>query len=136
MKPMTKDEAMKVLVEIGERIRTQDLRPDGSTTHATANPLYMVQQRRETYGIDIGYQDPDGYSEDDDGEKWPYVETWEFVQGAAFLTRKGAESFIEINGHNLDQPRIYVASAYRCYETIELRAALVALAENCQEEAR
>lgn len=40
-----------------------------------------------------------------------YQDTWDNVQ--PFFTRKGAEEYLRINGHNLKEPRIYVESAFR-----------------------
>jgi len=51
--------------------------------------------------------------------KTAFVERWEFVQ--AFLTIKGAEHYIELNGHNLKEPRIYVESAHRNHKIQILR---------------
>ena len=36
------------------------------------------------------------------------------------LTRKAAEAYIEGNKHNLANPSVYVASAYRNHEMIKL----------------
>jgi len=62
----------------------------------------------------------------DDNEnytKTAYQDFWENVQ--PFFTRKGAEGYIEINGHNLKDPRIYVESAFRNSEWQALRQLLV-----------
>ena len=65
--------------------------------------------------------------------KTAYQDTWENVQ--PFFTRKGAEEYLRINGHNLDgkeKPRIYVESAYRNAEWIAIRKMLARL--NLSEE--
>ena len=65
--------------------------------------------------------------------KTAYQDTWENVQ--PFFTRKGAEEYLRINGHNLrgkEEPRIYVESAYRNAEWIAIRKMLARL--NLSEE--
>ena len=62
-----------------------------------------------------------------------YQDTWENVM--PFFTRKGAEEYLRINGHNLEgkeKPRIYVESAYRNAEWIAIRKMLSML--NLSEE--
>lgn len=57
-----------------------------------------------------------------------YQDSWENVQ--PFFTRKGAEEYLRINGHNLEgkeKPRIYVESAYRNAEWIAIRQMLIDL---------
>jgi len=51
--------------------------------------------------------------------KWHYQIIPRFSQ--AFLTRKGAENYIESNGHNLTDPYIYVNSMWRNEEMINIR---------------
>jgi hypothetical protein len=46
-----------------------------------------------------------------DYRKLRYQDIWLHVQ--PFFTREGAEDHIRINGHNLNEPRIWVASAFR-----------------------
>ena len=121
---------------IGELIRTQDNR-------ATSDPLFIVQEKRRIYGMDPDYcEDYDWMSEDHEAvaneieragldalddkgveikgwEKAYYVDQWEFV--TVCFTEQGCEDYIEANGHNLNEPRIYAVSAYRNREMIAIR---------------
>jgi len=117
------------LQEIAKLLWTQDNR-------ATAHPIFLVQQRRRTYGFDPQYSDQfvwlyedeceevsdeeastleaqfqKDYSEPEGFTRVAYVDTWEFVQ--PFLTDQAAEAYIEANRHNLTDPRIYVDSGHR-----------------------
>lgn len=117
-----------MLDELIHNLKTQD-------NLITANPIFIVQQKRLIVGMDSEYSDmfmwvevgeervhehtakrldryyartgnvPRGYA------RVGYVETWEFV--TACLTRKGCEDYIKINGHNLNEPRIYVEGGFR-----------------------
>lgn len=121
---------------MAERLRTQDNR-------CTAEPIFLVQQRRRIYGLDPDYSDKfvwmqDGYEADEEeakkyeeayqnGDYTPedatrtyYEDTWEFV--SCFLTHQGAEDFIKARSHELTDPRIYVDSAHRNGEWKALRA--------------
>lgn len=51
-----------------------------------------------------------------------YRDIWVNVQ--PFFTRVGAEAYLEINGHNLKEPRIYVESAFRNAEWQAMRKLL------------
>lgn len=130
------------LQEIANEIKTQD-------NAATAHPYFLVQQRRVLVGVDPAYfekaapawiLDGDTYTYGDeeynelerdylasgdtgDWSRTHQVKIWEFV--SAFLTRKGAEDYIRSNAHNLNEPRIYVASAHRNPEIKTLRAVLL-----------
>ena len=44
---------------------------------------------------------------------------------SAFLTRKGAEDYIKIQGHNMCKPFIYVEGLFRNYEMQEVRNILM-----------
>lgn len=126
-----------------ERLHTQDNR-------ITDNPLFAVQQRVTVGGMGNGYEDgwvwANSNSEevqDDDlaaelnarftaGEAEPdgyrrvgFKECWEFVTGS--LTEAGAQAYIDCNGHNLRQPRIYAYGSYRNAEFIALRRWLMSL---------
>ncbi len=135
------------LLELSEAIRTQD-------NCATSHPIFTVQQQRRIYGFDPAYTDDAVWidqmnecreadaeerkrldAEEDETGKEPhgwtrtgYRDQWEFV--TACLTRKGAEDFIARQRHNLKDPRVYVESAYRNQEWIDLRAALSRLPES------
>lgn len=121
------------LKTLSHEINTQD-------NLCTADPFYIVQQRRRIYNVD-GSDDScwmeDGeevdrelskelYDKYNNGqyihsfyELVGYVDYWEFVTGC--FTRKGAEDYIAANGHNLTEPRIYVESLYRNKEMIGIR---------------
>lgn len=65
-----------------------------------------------------------------DLESCGFKEEWETVQ--SFFTRKGAEDYIAVNGHNLrrdGEPRIYGESFHRNAEMIAVREWLMGLAE-------
>lgn len=51
--------------------------------------------------------------------RYGYWKTKRFV--TCCLTNKGAEAYIKANGHNLKNPFIYVESAYRNQEMIDIR---------------
>lgn len=116
----------------------------------TAEPIFIVQQKVRLYGVDPDLCDEgevvwmnatddyhevepeekkqleelyqDTYNIPDKYHRTGYIEQWEFVQ--PFLTRKGAERYIDENRHNLKEPRIYVDSAYRNKEWQEVRKRL------------
>lgn len=137
---------MFTLNEIGERIRTQDNR-------ITANPIYVVQRKRRTYGFDTDYDDGERtvwlHSDesveataeerkpldeawergDDIPEGWirtSYVDTWEFVM--PFFTEAAADRYVRENAHRLGEARVFVDSAYRNPEWQAIREYLMALA--------
>lgn len=128
------------LATLGERLRTQDNR-------ITAEPIFIVQQRKRIYGLDTQWSD----SEDSvawlfENEEWPaddadrieaeayfeehgeepdgwtrtgFVDEWVFV--TACFTEQGCKDYLAVNGHNLKEPRIYVESGWRNAEWIALR---------------
>jgi hypothetical protein len=123
--------------EIAERLRTQDNR-------CTAEPIYLVQQRKRIYGVDENYTEKIAWVSSDEGieaspeeakaadERYEesgqepedfsrvgYVDEWEFV--TACLTLKGAEAFIAAQKHNLTDPRIFVDSGHNNSEWKALR---------------
>lgn len=51
-----------------------------------------------------------------------YVDQWEFV--TVCFTEQACEDYIASNGHNLNEPRIYAASAYGNREMIAIREML------------
>lgn len=117
------------LEALGQEIRTQDNR-------ITSHPVFAVQQRVRDCGFESGYSDEAVWHHPDDPERvsavarpgWTkvrYRDRWEFV--TACLTEKGAQAFIDVNGHNLTDPRIYAYSAWRNEEWIGLREVLAAL---------
>lgn len=136
-------ERTEKLDRIRERMKGQDNR-------ATAHPIFLVQQKRRIYGLDLEYTDNFVWIYDD-GEyetaeelaellievemteeeayesgfltKTGYVDEWVFVQ--PFFSEKGAQKYIDENAHNLNEPRIYVDSAYRNDEWQAVRAVLL-----------
>lgn len=129
---------------IGELIATQDNR-------CTDAPIFIVQQKKRTYGFDPNYSDDyvwidpgnDSCMADDeererldeleangddvgDWIKTSYMDTWEFV--TACFTEQGCKDFLRINGHNLTEPRIYAEGSYRNHEFRKVRDFLVASA--------
>jgi len=129
-----------VVQQIGELIRTQDNR-------LTSYPLFIVQQKKRIWGMNSDYcenyewidaHDPeivadciqraglDALSEcGTDIFTWSkvyYVDLWEFV--TACFTEQACDDYIAANGHNLTEPRIYVASMYRNREMIAIREML------------
>jgi hypothetical protein len=130
----------RAMAELGELIRTQD------DSHMTADPIFCV------FGIERIYTDnnPDDYewlntdsqeiatrdeyekmeadfdASDEIPEGWcriGYIDRKTFV--TACLTRKGAERYIDANGHNLNQPHIYVMSLFRNEEMLAVRNHLI-----------
>lgn len=54
-------------------------------------------------------------------ERVPYLERWEAVEGAVSFTRQGIEDYLAADRHNLNKPRIWVASVpRRCWDTVRL----------------
>lgn len=126
--------------QIAELIRTQDCR-------AAAHPVYLVQDRERIYGmssdysIDYAWISVGEFSEADEEEaarldeldkrgepdrewcKTYYIDRWQFV--TACFTEKGCQDYINANRHNLTEPRIYAASAYRNEEFIAVREHLL-----------
>lgn len=127
--------------EIGAELRGQDNR-------ATAAPIFIVQKLRRVYGFDpqwggdvvwmfdhdevdaeeavqleaqfeAGEEEPDGYT------RTCYQDTWEFV--TACFTEAGAKAYIQAEGHNLKQPRIYAHGSYRNEEWRAVRDLLLSL---------
>lgn len=80
----------------------------------------------------------DAMEEKTDTSKLPWVKlgvirTYRFV--TACFTRKAAQEYIDANRHNLNEPRIYVASAHRNYEFQLVRDFLLSLAESKASDA-
>lgn len=139
MSAQTNEEVMR----IAENLRTQDNR-------ITANPIFIVQQRRRQYGMDTDYCEDVIWLHSDEGcevdeeehdrleaeykqtgetpdgyTRTGYLDSWEFV--TACFTEQGCKDYIAVNGHNLKEPRIYAESGFRNREWEVLRAYLSAL---------
>ena len=129
--------------DIGRLLATQDNR-------ATRWPMFLVQQRVRLSGLDPRWTDEvvwvrDGEEvgaeetakleaayeetgdEPEDCLRTGYVDQWEFV--TCCFTEAAAQRYIDANGHNLREPRIYVESAHRNTEWIDVREHLLALAK-------
>lgn len=130
-------------------------RMDGQDNRATADPVYVVQQRRRIYGIDPSWTDnavwlyegeevaatreglvlflrENDLDEDeclgkDELVKSGYKDIYEFVQ--PFFSMKAAVDYIEANRHRLTDPRVYVDAAYRNEEWQAVRGVLLEMIE-------
>lgn len=139
---------MGLINDMAKNIEAQDTNDTGGT----ADPIYMVQEKRRIYGVDLDYtehtqwvekensetffdteEERDSYiaeCKEDDPESDPpefrevgYIDIWVHIQ--PFFTRQGAERYIAENAHNLNEPRVYVESAYRNKEWQAIRSLLV-----------
>jgi len=137
--------SMDKLKEIGRLIKTQDNR-------ITDAPIFIVQQIKRTWGLDLEYSDNYVWMETDSGdhseadpekedelddlfdrnfgetpgwERYYYQDDWEFV--TACFTESGCQDFINRNGHNLHRPRIYAEGSYRNEEWRTIREFLIGL---------
>jgi len=126
-------DVVATIERLEHELRTQD-------NCCTAHPIFMVQERRRQYGLDLDYcerrcflysddsdievneeSDPvrfaafrDGRFGDDDPEAWTetgYVDNWHNIQ--PFLTRAAAQEYIDTQHHRHRPLQIYVDSAYR-----------------------
>lgn len=120
---------------IADNIREQD-------TRGTFEPLFVVQQKVRTWGVDLAWTDTYEWIDADDWELRPtpqqrsdlersgsigddrwhkvgYKDRWEFV--TACLTELGCEEFIRAHGHNLNEPRIDCVSLHGNEEMIAVR---------------
>jgi hypothetical protein len=127
----------KELLEIGERLRTQD-------NLCTAEPMFCVQVKERDYGYDPKWSDDFVWIDTEDGcrevpapkdeEETDFIiksgfkDKWVTVMVA--FTRKGCEEHLELNSHNYRHykgARIYVESFRRCPEMIAIRKFLMEL---------
>ncbi len=132
---------MSDIFTIGKNLLTQDNR-------ITESPVFLVQQkiRRFTDSEDNDYYWVDGdWNEVEDPALIAYLEKTQdaispdrryadyskqhynngFVFVQPFFTEAGAKRYIEINGHNLNEPRIYVECGYRNEEWETVREHLM-----------
>jgi len=117
----------EAIAKIIQNLHTQDNR-------ITDSPLFGVQQRRRIYGLESDWADGHVYI-DDEGIERPaktagsrkvyFKEGWEFVTGG--LTEAGCQAYIDWDGHNLNEPRIYAYGSYRNAEWKALRSWLMSL---------
>lgn len=136
-------EELADLEELARLLGSQDNR-------ITADPIFMVQERQRTCGIDpvwggevVWLYDDAEYTREsapeefakleaeyaetgEEKEDWTrtgYVERWEHIQ--PFLTESAANSYIKRNAHRYGRPlRVYVESAYRNPEWQLIRSVL------------
>lgn len=118
------------LAQVRHNLHTQDNR-------ITAHPMFVVQQRVRVYGFDPAYTGQgiawlyEGVEQSADSpelriardEYWQtnivpdgwtttaWKDRWEFV--TACFTEQGCKDYLKADGHNLTDPRIYVASGHR-----------------------
>ena len=138
------DEQYDFLKNLSHELQTQD-------NLCTEFPLYVVYSRQEiclndertglaenVHTIYINQFDSEDYCDseeeleakikEEDGNRDDYEE---ITVGdinrfeSAFLTRKGAEDYIKIQGHHMRKPFIYVEGLYRNYEMQEVRNILM-----------
>ena len=138
------EDRLELLQEIAQRMEGQD-------NAITADPIFLVQQKRRIYGMDAGcgdgfvwrYDGEEVAEHQDDQKEFfreneisedeavksgflveaHYIDIWEFVQ--PFFSQGAADEYIEANEHNLTDPRVYVDSAYRNKEWQAVRAVLL-----------
>ena len=151
---------MRSLQDIAQDVATQD-------NAITELPVFIVQQKRRTYGVDSSYTDDfvwmskglDPREADaettaklnnlqktscyfdeivllNNGEETTWIEVgyrdnWEFV--TACFTRHGCEDYLRVNGHNLTNPEIYVASGHRNREWETMRNHLLGMVNHGNE---
>jgi hypothetical protein len=126
------------LKTIAERLHTQDNR-------CTADPIFVVYEKRRLYGIDMDYSENivwidsynggreadekktkaleryyERYRQYPDGwTKTAYEDENRFV--TVCFTEASAQAYIDKNKHNLERPFIYADSLYRNHEMIFVR---------------
>ena len=141
------------LMKIAKRMKDQD-------NKCTANPIYLVQQKRRIYGMnpqfiidegeivwlydgeEMDLTDEDTKKAQDHYEKYyeelpgwtrtTYIDIWEFVQ--PFFSEKAADDYVKANRHRLTEPRVYIDSAYRNYEWQAIEKILRILSKHVTEK--
>lgn len=144
---LTKKEHLEALCVVMDNINTQDNR-------ATAEPIFLVQQKKRIYGMDPEYcgqnvawldclnestvlSDAEAlvleeryletFKEPENFARTGYIDQWEYVQ--PFFTEEAAQNFIDANKHRHGELRVYVDSAYRNYEWQMARALFISMTE-------
>jgi len=130
-----KEDLKKLLAfsEIADNMRGQD-------NQATAHPVFCVRTMVKQYNEDGKFKewiDDDG-CEVDEGENGAIEATFDkyWHTHQMFFSRKGAERYIEANKHNLNDPHIYVDTAYRNSEWIAVRELLLSIDEGVSDMLR
>lgn len=141
------------LQEISHNLKTQ-------SNDCTSLPMFVVQTRRRIYGMDTEYSEDivwlyadeavevdadtrkhleEMYQNNhtingdlclDDYTRTAYIDIFEMA--TVCFTRKGAEDYIKVNGHNLTDPRIYTESGWRNKEFETIRSYLMSW--SCMDE--
>lgn len=137
------------LEAIGQRLLEQDNR-------ITANPIFVVKQKRVIAGVDPAFseefsiwKDVEESEEVEDSiaelldaleeaggqipkkyERIHCIEMDEWVQ--PFFTEAAAQQYIDNNGHNLHKPFIYAEGSYRNPEWQAIRNFCIGLAREAQ----
>lgn len=153
-----RDRILRELAEEGERVLTQDNRFTAHPVFCVQQEhrVYLGDQSDDSDGYEVRRSEDWGlisdhpgqfFDDDDDGDddldsdeedapsntrrsrhnKVYYKKVWEDV--AVFFTEVGADLHVYQNAHNLNNPRVYVKSAYRNSEWIKLRELLATLGE-------
>ncbi len=112
--------------QIGHEIDTQDNR-------CTMNPIFCVRQEVVVQGLSPEYAtnfewvDPDYHDVvDEDTHGAVKVGTFTYLEVVmTAFTEKGCEEYLRLNGHNLNNPHIYVDSFNRCPEMMAIREYLI-----------
>ena len=132
---------MEKLKDIAKLLHTQDNR-------ITEQPIFIVQQKVRHWGYDSQYSDNYAWCDTDNEyieadeeealrldevefmcgdtgswEKIYYNDTWEFV--TACFTEQGCKDYLALNGHNLNEPRIYAEGSCRNEEYRRVRKAIM-----------
>ena len=135
-------------IQVPESIQRLALAVRDQDNVGTHHPIFVVRTMRS----DLAAADEfDGYQVDsEEGPVSPIFDTEEEAKAyvkdegdgltivrvvlrpepiAFFLTKNGAQQYIDENRHDLNRPDVYAFGLYRCHEMIDLRQWLVALAE-------
>jgi hypothetical protein len=132
---------MEQIKDIGELLRTQN-------NHYTDQPMFIVQKKVRDWGFSSGHAEDykwvnsddceeeadeekaaelealdDDYEDTGPWEKSYYRDRWEFV--TACFTEQGCKDFIEADGHNHGELRIYAEGSFRNNEFRRVRNALM-----------
>ena len=113
------------IVQVKERIYHCD---DGSGDYVWVNDDF--QEADVDKCLELDYQDDWELSEENRAEGWNkvfYKDVWHNNQ--PFFTRAAAQKYIDENGHNLNEPRIWVESGHRNSEWQAIREYFLSLKE-------
>ena len=147
---MNRENMLEYLAELGKELSTQD-------NLATADPIFVVMQKKKVVGVDSSYNstypvwviDDEGIEADEEisaalekcygpsAELKHYsrvecMDIDEWVQ--PFFTRKAAEEFIFNNAKRLNKPFVYVETAYYNPQWKALRTLMMIVAHEQGKE--